>query len=241
MICNETSLLNQKATITYIQARIIAAHCEGDPECPDTETVWIVDSAELVAPTNLCQKDEVLYQGCDTTEGNVISFCTTEKFKNNFDKTPAYLVLRYGKPPKVGMEVISKPKTKIESRMARYAGANTRLVLRWQHEGQTYYFESAYIDAAWHDSARTHSLPLYEAKPATLPVVKQSARMSLFIVIDLRDGILIPEAPGPRRAVGGAARRANASDIRGASAVGFNASARPDARLRSPSRARRRG
>ena len=29
-------------------------------------------------------------------------------------------------------------------------------------------------------------MPLYEAKPATLPVVKQSARMSLFIVIDLR-------------------------------------------------------
>ena len=139
-------MLNQKATITYIQASIIAAHCEGDPECPDTETVWIVDSAELVAPKDLCQKDEVLYQGCDTTEGNVISFCTTAKFKNNFDKTPAYLVLRYGTPKKISMEVTSKPKNQIESRMARYAGANTRFVLRWQHEGQTYYFESAYID-----------------------------------------------------------------------------------------------
>ena len=93
------------------------------------------------------------------------------------------------------------------------------------------------FDAGGQDSARMQSLPLYEAKPATLVEQRQSARMSLFIVIDLRDGILVPEAPGPRRAVGGAARRANASDIRGASAVGFNASARPDARLRSSSRA----
>ena len=83
-------------------------------------------------------------------------------------------------------------------------------------------------------------MPLYEAKPATLPVVKQSARMSLFIVIDLRDGILIPEAPGPRRAVGGAARRANASEIRGASAVGLHASGgltRDSVALRAPAAA----
>ena len=146
MLCNDTSLLNRKATITYIQANIIAAHCEGDPACPDTETVWIVDAAKLMTPKDLCQKDEVFYQGCDTTTGNMISFCTKEKFKNNFEKTPAYLVLRYGSLKKVSMEVASQSKKVIETRLARYAGSNTRFVLRWQHEGQTYFFESAYID-----------------------------------------------------------------------------------------------
>lgn len=157
MICNDTSLLNRKATITYIKASIIAAHCEGDPACPDTETVWIVDSAELVAAKDLCQKGEVLYQGCDTTKGNVISFCTTEKSKNDFDKPPAYLVLRYGKPQKVAMEVISQPTTKIESRMARYAGGNTRLMFRWKHEGKDYLFESAYVEIA-----RIHGMSTYQ-------------------------------------------------------------------------------
>ena len=75
------------------------------------------------------------------------------------------------------------------------------------------------FDAGGQLSSRMQSLPLYEAKPATLVEQRKSARMSLFIVIDLRDGILIPEAPGPRRAVGGAARRANASEKRCASAI----------------------
>ena len=81
------------------------------------------------------------------------------------------------------------------------------------------------------------SLPLYEAKPATL-VARQSAKMSLFIVIDLRRSLAVARASGGvATRDGGAARRAKRVGIRGASVIGFKATTRPDARFYNSSRA----
>ena len=66
----------------------------------------------------------------------------------------------------------------------------------WQF-GNVEHAKPSTFDAGGQESARMQSLPLYEAKPATL-VARQSARMSLFIVIDLRDWAHL-KAPGPRR------------------------------------------
>ena len=33
-ICLDTTLLNQKSTISYSQAKVLAGRCEGDPDCP---------------------------------------------------------------------------------------------------------------------------------------------------------------------------------------------------------------
>ena len=79
------------------------------------------------------------------------------------------------------------------------------------------------------------SLPLYEAKPATLGVtVRQSAKMSLFIVIDLRDWARLEQAAcfGRRVRIDSATRSRNESDY-AARRRSTLASARPSARLRS--------
>ena len=159
-ICNTPNLLHQKSTVTFRKVQILAGRCEGDPDCPHRETVWLVGSATPLPPQDLCQKGEVLYHGCRTAKGNLISFCTTKKVKGNGAKTPGDLVLRHGTLKKVTMEVRSTPKAPIESRLARYAGANTRLVCVGSTKGTPIFFESAYID-----EHRIHGMSRYGKKP----------------------------------------------------------------------------
>ena len=65
------------------------------------------------------------------------------------------------------------------------------------------------------------SLPLYEAKPATLGVtVRQSAKMSLFIVIDLRQVLQLRELQAESRLATGAPAPRAARNARKARRVG---------------------
>ncbi|MBF0275758.1 MAG: hypothetical protein HQK84_11060 [Nitrospinae bacterium] len=93
--------------------------------------------------THLCKLEEVLYEGCKTTKGKYISFCTTKEFKDSYDKTPSYLVYRYGKPNRIELEKTKDIKTILE----RYAGANTRSLAYFKNGAIEYLYEEAYIDA----------------------------------------------------------------------------------------------
>ena len=107
---------------------------------------------------DLCNQDEVLYHGCITEKSKVIAFCTLEQYADDFDKTPIYLVFRYGTKKNVEREFVSTPSTKIESRLARYAGANTRMMFRWQDEELEMLFENTYLEMK-----RLHGLSTYSA------------------------------------------------------------------------------
>lgn len=48
-ICERVDLIGQQVHITYEQANVIAAACEGNPECPDSETVLLVVDMRPVA------------------------------------------------------------------------------------------------------------------------------------------------------------------------------------------------
>ncbi len=155
-ICSQVELLNKRSKIRFNQAKVAGDKCEGDPQCKDLKTVWVVDSATAVAEF-LCPKDEVLYHGCVTTKGEIISFCTRGKFQYQFDKAPSYLVVRTGTTKKLNMKVASSPKNMIETKMGRYAGANSRLLFRWKYASKSYLFESAYLNGA-----RLHGLSIYQ-------------------------------------------------------------------------------
>ena len=60
-ICSQVELLNKRSEIGFSQAKVAGDTCEGDPQCKDLKTVWLVDSATAVAEF-LCPENEVLYQ-----------------------------------------------------------------------------------------------------------------------------------------------------------------------------------
>lgn len=45
-LCGPTDLIGQRVRLTYEQAEVMAMSCEGDPSCPDTETVELVMAME---------------------------------------------------------------------------------------------------------------------------------------------------------------------------------------------------
>lgn len=42
-ICDLQGFIKHSVTFSYRQQNVMAAVCQGDPECPDTEKVWIID------------------------------------------------------------------------------------------------------------------------------------------------------------------------------------------------------
>ena len=44
------------------------------------------------------------------------------------------------------MKVVSKPNALIQSKMGRYAGGNSRFMLRWKHGGKDHLFEYTHLE-----------------------------------------------------------------------------------------------
>ena len=155
-LCGDVTLLNKRSELSLKEGKVLGPSCEGDPECTDLETVWLVVSATLVAE-KLCAKDETLYHGCMTETGRSIAFCTREQFKYQFDTMPSYLVVRIGDHKAVSLEVESSAKSQITGQMQRLAGANTRLNFRWSYASKLYLFESSYLNGS-----RLHGLSVFQ-------------------------------------------------------------------------------
>lgn len=155
-LCGDVTLLNKRSALTLKEGKVLGPSCEGDPECTDLETVWLVVSATLVAE-KLCASDETLYHGCMTQDGHSIAFCTRQQFKYQFETTPSYLVVRIGDQKAPRLEVMSGAKGQIISRMQRLAGPNTRQAFRWTHASKVYLFESSYLNGS-----RLHGLSTYQ-------------------------------------------------------------------------------
>ena len=48
-LCDRTDLIGQSVQLTYESTPIMAASCQGDPACEESELVWLITSIELVS------------------------------------------------------------------------------------------------------------------------------------------------------------------------------------------------
>ena len=46
-VCEQEGIIGKRATFSYAQALVLADSCEGNPDCPDTQTVWLIDEAKV--------------------------------------------------------------------------------------------------------------------------------------------------------------------------------------------------
>lgn len=49
-ICETRGLIGQKVALTYERGAVLAASCEGDPDCKDRDAVWLVTKMEPAKP-----------------------------------------------------------------------------------------------------------------------------------------------------------------------------------------------
>lgn len=144
-ICSQVTLLNKTTELTFERSRVLGDGCEGDPECKDLKTVWLVVALRPVAE-QLCRADEVLYEGCLTKRGETIAFCTKHQFRGQIRTLPDYFVVRVGTAKGIQIEVSSTSNVPFGYTFERFVGANTRRSIRWVHASKTYLFESSYLN-----------------------------------------------------------------------------------------------
>ena len=47
-LCDDTTLINKPAGFSYERSNVMAASCEGNPECVETKVVWLVAQARRI-------------------------------------------------------------------------------------------------------------------------------------------------------------------------------------------------
>ena len=109
----EKSLKGKRLALTYKTARVMAASCQGDPDCKKSETVVLIASAKpapLTAParaaqtpaqtpaksaqTSFCTPGETIVFSCRTSPTKLVSVCASKDAAAN----KGYLQYRTGKP-----------------------------------------------------------------------------------------------------------------------------------------------
>lgn len=105
----EKSLKGKRLALTYKTARVMAASCQGNPDCKKSETVVLIASAKpapLTAPapaaptpaksaqTSFCTPTETIVFSCRTSPTKLVSVCASREAAPN----KGYLQYRTGKP-----------------------------------------------------------------------------------------------------------------------------------------------
>ncbi|HQS18110.1 hypothetical protein [Reyranella sp.] len=107
----EKSLKGKRLALTYKTARVMAASCQGNPDCKKSETVVLIASAKpapLAAPapapaapspaksaqTSFCTPTETIVFSCRTSPTKLVSVCASKDAAPN----RGYLQYRTGKP-----------------------------------------------------------------------------------------------------------------------------------------------
>lgn len=107
----EKSLKGKRLALTYKTARVMAASCQGNPDCKKSETVVLIASAKpapLAAPapapaapspaksaqTSFCTPSETIVFSCRTSPTKLVSVCASKDAAPN----RGYLQYRTGKP-----------------------------------------------------------------------------------------------------------------------------------------------
>ena len=100
-ICDKRRLIGKRVHLTYEQANVMAASCNGDMDCRRTETVWIIKEMTKIAkpvqsqysevPSH-CFKNEHTVFSCNTNSNKVISICSSK----NTNRNNGYFQYRFG-------------------------------------------------------------------------------------------------------------------------------------------------
>jgi hypothetical protein len=161
-ICDQ-SLVRKKVNLSFTTQNVMAQSCAGDMNCKESEQVLMVD-AMTPLPVNilnsLCKNEEVVYAGCATVEGKILSFCGKSAMENNLHETPEYLRLRYGKEKKIEFEFPNAQDQsggQFKTTLSQFAGGNTRFLAYFKHNNIEYLYEDAFIG-----SDRVHGVGLWE-------------------------------------------------------------------------------
>lgn len=98
-ICDLNYLVGQKVQLTYEQGNVLASSCNGDMDCNQTETVWLINNMTKHAPresvstvASHCFSNEKTIFSCNTNSNQVISICASKSLNN----TNAYMQYRFG-------------------------------------------------------------------------------------------------------------------------------------------------
>jgi len=109
LCAREKSLKGKRLALTYKTARVMAASCQGNPDCKKSETVVLIASAKpaplngpaLAAPTpartaqaSFCTPTEVIVFSCRTSPIKLVSVCASK----DASASKGYLQYRTGKP-----------------------------------------------------------------------------------------------------------------------------------------------
>lgn len=109
LCAREKSLKGKRLALTYKTARVMAASCQGNPDCKKSETVVLIASAKpaplngpaLAAPTpartaqaSFCTPTEVIVFSCRTSPIKLVSVCASR----DASASKGYLQYRTGKP-----------------------------------------------------------------------------------------------------------------------------------------------
>jgi len=109
LCAQEKSLKGKRLALTYKTARVMAASCQGNPDCKKSETVALIASAKpapLAAPapgaptparsaqTSFCTPTETIVFSCRTGPTKLVSVCASREAAPN----KGYLQYRTGKP-----------------------------------------------------------------------------------------------------------------------------------------------
>ena len=105
----EKSLKGKRLALTYKTARVMAASCQGNPDCKKSETVVLIASAKPAplkaqapaapapaksAQTSFCTPNETIVFSCRTSPTKLVSVCASREAAPN----KGYLQYRTGKP-----------------------------------------------------------------------------------------------------------------------------------------------
>ena len=109
LCAQEKALKGKRLALTYKTARVMAASCQGDPDCKKSDTVVLIVSAKPAplatsapaspapaksAQTSFCTPSETVVFSCRTSPTKMISVCASR----DASPTKGYLQYRTGKP-----------------------------------------------------------------------------------------------------------------------------------------------
>lgn len=113
LCAQEKALKGKRLALTYKAARVMAASCQGDPDCKKSETIVLIASAKpaplaaaapssptpppapaKAAQTSFCTPAETVVFSCRTSPTKMISVCASR----DASPTKGYLQYRTGKP-----------------------------------------------------------------------------------------------------------------------------------------------
>jgi hypothetical protein len=113
LCAQEKALKGKRLALTYKTARVMAASCQGDPDCKKSETIVLIASAKpaplaaatpssptppaapaKAAQTSFCTPAETVVFSCRTSPTKMISVCASR----DASPTKGYLQYRTGKP-----------------------------------------------------------------------------------------------------------------------------------------------